>query len=136
MFKLCAAANAIATIKATAVAMAKSILNDAQAVAAAASTGRTIVPHTIDSRADTQDEANRLNLINQAVIGAKEGAAEAITAKVGSDVTDAVLKTAACSDFRSINNWLLEEVLAVVVQGADRPNSTNVLAQLLQVIQF
>jgi hypothetical protein len=136
MLKLCAAANAIATIKATSVATAKSVLDEAKAVAAAASIGSTIVPPAIDSRADAQDEADRLNLINQAVIGAKEGAAEAITAKVGSDVTDAVLKTADGSDFRSIDDWLLEEVLAAVVQGADRPNSTDVLSQLLQVIQF
>ena len=136
MFKLCAAANAIASIKATSVATAKSVLDDAKAIAAAASTGSSIVPPAIDSRADAQDEADRINLINQAVIGAKEGAAEAITAKVGSDVTDAVLKTADGSDLRSIDDWLLEEVLAAVVQGADRPNSSDVLAQLLHVIQF
>jgi hypothetical protein len=107
MFKLCAAANAIATIKATSVATAKSVLDDAQAVAAAASTGSTIVPPAINSHADTQDEADRLNLINQDVISAKEGAAKAITAKVGSDVTNVVLKTADGSDFRSIDDWLL-----------------------------
>lgn len=136
MFKLCAAANEIASIKATSVATAKSVLDDAKAIAAAASTGSSIVPPAIDSRADAQDEADRINLINQAVIGAKEGAAEAITAKVGSDVTDAVLKNADGSDLRSIDDWLLEEVLAAVVQGADRPNSSDVLAQLLHVIQF
>eukprot|EP00804_Cyclotella_cryptica_P021145 CCRYP_001466-RA/>CCRYP_001466-RA protein AED:0.26 eAED:0.26 QI:0/0/0/1/0/0.25/4/0/985 len=136
MFKLCAAANAIASIKATSVATAKSVLDDTKAIAAAASTGSTIVPPAIDSRADAQDEADRINLINQAVIGAKEGATKAITAKVGSDVTDAVLKTADGSNLRSIDHWLLEEVLAAIVQGADRPNSTDVLAQLLHVIQF
>jgi hypothetical protein len=136
MFKLCAAANAITTIKATSVATAKSVLDDAKAVAAAASIGSTIMPPAIDSRAGAQDEADRLNLINQAVIGIKEGAAEAITAEVGSDVTDAVLKTADGSNFCSIDDWLLEEVLAAVVQGANCPNSTNVLSQLLQVIQF
>eukprot|EP00804_Cyclotella_cryptica_P013550 CCRYP_012907-RA/>CCRYP_012907-RA protein AED:0.59 eAED:0.66 QI:0/0/0/1/1/1/2/0/788 len=136
MFKLCVAANTMAMIKVTSVATAKSILNDAKAVAAAVSTGSTIAHPAIDSHADTQDIAGRLNLINQAVICAKEGAAGAITAKVGSDVTDAVLKTADGSNFRSINNWLLEEVLAPVVQGADHPNSTDVLSQLLQVIQF
>jgi len=104
MFKLCAAANEIASIKATSVATAKSVLDDAKAVAAAASTSSSIVPPAIDSRADAQDEADRINLINQAVIGAKEGAAEAITAKVGSDVTDAVLKTADGSDLRSIDS--------------------------------
>eukprot|EP00804_Cyclotella_cryptica_P009005 CCRYP_003106-RA/>CCRYP_003106-RA protein AED:0.44 eAED:0.55 QI:0/0/0/0.8/1/1/5/0/886 len=68
--------------KATSVATAKSVLGDAKAIAAAASTSSSIVPPAIDSRADAQDEADRINLINQAVIGAKEGAAEAITAKV------------------------------------------------------
>jgi hypothetical protein len=125
MFKLCAAANAIATIKATSVATAKSVLDDAKAFAAAASIGSTIVPPAIDSRADAQDKADRLNLINKASIGTKEGAAEAITAKVGLDFTNAVLKTADGSDFRSIDDWLLEEVLAAVVQGADRPNSSS-----------
>jgi hypothetical protein len=136
MFKLCAAANAITMIKATSVATAKSVLDDTKAFAAAATTGSTIVPPAINSRADAQDEADRINLINQAVIGTKEGAAEAITAKVVSDITNAELKIANGPDFRSIDDWLLKEVLAAVVQGADHPNSTDVLSQLLQVIQF
>eukprot|EP00804_Cyclotella_cryptica_P030326 CCRYP_011862-RA/>CCRYP_011862-RA protein AED:0.33 eAED:0.33 QI:0/0/0/1/0.66/0.75/4/0/887 len=118
----------VASIKATSVAAAKSVLDDAEATAAAASTGSTI-------RAPTHKTADRINLINQASSGPKR-APRAITAKVGSDVTDAVLKTADGSDLRSIDDWLLEEVLAAVVQGADRPNSSDVLAQLLHVIQF
>ena len=57
MFKLCAAANVTATIKATSIAMAKSVLDDAKAVAAAASIGSTIMPPAIKSRADWAEEA-------------------------------------------------------------------------------
>ena len=83
-----------------------------------------------------QDEADRLNLINQAVIGAKEGTVEAITAKVGSNITDAVLHTADGSDFESIDDWQLEEVITAIVQGADRPNTAGVLSHLLAIIRF
>jgi hypothetical protein len=72
-----------------------------------------------------KDEADWLNLINQAVIGAKEGTAESITTKVGTDMSDAVLKTADGSDFRSVKDWQLKNVLTAVVQGADRPNSAT-----------
>jgi hypothetical protein len=137
MDKLCVAANAIASIKSTSVATAKYILDNARCAAAATSTvgGPTVTP-AIDNRSDVQDEANRLNLINQAVIGAKEGTNEAITAKVGTDVTEAVLKNAGGSDFKSIDDWQLEEVLAAVAQGADRPKTTDVLLTLLAIIQF
>eukprot|EP00804_Cyclotella_cryptica_P009141 CCRYP_003208-RA/>CCRYP_003208-RA protein AED:0.61 eAED:0.32 QI:0/0/0/0.5/1/1/2/0/507 len=116
---------------------AKSVLDGAKA-AAAARVHRQLhrASRHRQPRPAPQGEADRINLINQAVTGAKEGAAEAITAKVGSGVTGAVLKTAGGSDLRSIGDWLLEEVLAAVVQGADRPNSSDVLAQLLHVIQF
>jgi hypothetical protein len=35
-----------------------------------------------------------LNVINQSVIGAKEGVVEAVSNLVGSDITDAILRTA------------------------------------------
>ena len=68
------------------------------------------------------------------VIGAKEGAAEAISMKVGTDVTDSVLKSADGADFHSINDYQLEDVLAVVVQGADCTNTADILMQLLAII--
>ena len=102
MDKLCVATNAIAHIKVTTVATAHSVLDEAQRIAAAATaastSGATVAP-TIDTRSDAKDEADRLNLIHQAVVGAKEGAAEAITEKFGTNVTDSVLKTADGSDF-------------------------------------
>jgi hypothetical protein len=139
MVKLCIATNAIARITSTSIATATTVLDEARRIAAAASaasTSGTIIAPAIDSRSDVQDEADRCNLTNQAVIGAKEGTTEAITAKVGSDVTDAVLRTANGSDFKSIDDWQLKEVIATVVQGADRPNTAEVLSHLLAIIRF
>jgi hypothetical protein len=62
-----------------------------------ASTGKTVLP-SITSQAEAQEEANQLNLINQLVIGAKEGVVEAIITLVGSDVTNAILWMANGSD--------------------------------------
>jgi hypothetical protein len=53
-----------------------------------ASTGKTVLP-SITSQAEAQEEADQLNVINQSVIGTKEGVVEAITKLVGSNVTDA-----------------------------------------------
>jgi hypothetical protein len=98
-----------------------------------ASTGKTILP-SITSQAEAQEEANQLNVINQLVIGAKEGVVEAITKLVGSDVTKAILRTAGGSDHKSIDNFTLFEVIKSAINGADRPSSNDVLEQLLEVI--
>ena len=60
-------------------------------------TGKTVLP-TITTQAKAQEEANCLNVINQAVIGAKEGATDAITKLVGSNITGAILLTPNGSD--------------------------------------
>ena len=75
-------------------------------------------------------------MVNQAVIGAKEGATEAITEKVGSDITDAVLRTADGTDYRSINDYELHDIVNAAIQGADRPNTSDVLEQLASILSF
>jgi len=75
-----------------------------------------------------------LNVINQSVIGAKEGVVEAVSKLVGSDITDAILRTADGSDFKSIDNYTLYEVMKVTIDGANRPATNDVLGQLLEVI--
>ena len=67
------------------------------------------------------------NLVSQAVISAKEGIAEAITAKVGTDITNAVLKNSDGSDHRSIDDYQLADVLVAIMQRADQPNTADVL---------
>ena len=60
-------------------------------------TGKTILPN-FTTRTEAQEEADRLNIINQSVISAKEGVVEAVSKLVGSDITDAILRTADGSD--------------------------------------
>ncbi len=98
-----------------------------------ASIGKTVLP-SITSRAEAQEEANQLNVINQSVIGAKEGVVKAITRLVGRDVTNAILLTAHGSNHKSINNFTLFEVIKATINGADQPSTNNVLEQLLEVI--
>ena len=67
---------------------------------------------------EAQEESDRLNVINQSVIGTKEGVAEAVSKLVGSNITDAILRTADGSDFKSIDDYTLYEVMKVAIDGA------------------
>ncbi len=96
-------------------------------------TDKTVLP-IITTGAEAQEEANRLNVINQLVIGAKEGAIEAITKLVVSNITDAILRTAEGNDHKSINEFTLFNVMQVAIDRADRPSTNDVLEQLLEVI--
>ncbi len=83
---------------------------------------------------EAQEEANHLNVINQLVISAKEGVVKAVTKLVGSNITNAVLQTVNGSNHKSIDNYTLFAVMAAAINGADHPSTTNVLEQLLEVI--
>ena len=61
------------------------------------------MPPAIEGRADAIDAADRENILNQSVIGAKEGVTDAINAKVGTRVTNSVLRTADGTDYKSID---------------------------------
>ena len=126
----------LSRIRSTDAATITSVLDKSRATTNALSTTQLPVLPTITTRADAQDEADRINQINQAVIGAKEGTTEAITDKVGSDITDAVLRTADGTDYRSIDDYELHELVTAAIQGADRPNTSDVLEQLAAILAF
>jgi hypothetical protein len=71
-----------------------------------ATTGKTVLP-SIMAQTEAQEEANQLNVINQLVIGAKEGVVKTITKLVGSNVTNAILWTADGSNHTSIDEFTL-----------------------------
>ncbi len=60
-----------------------------------------------------------MNIINQSVIGAKEGVVEAISKLVGSDITNAILRMANGSDHKNIDDFTLYEVMKVAIDGAN-----------------
>ncbi len=59
---------------------------------------------------------------------------KAITKLVGSNVTNAILRTANGSNHKSINNFILFEVMKLAIDGINRPSTNGVLEQLLEVI--
>ena len=75
-----------------------------------------------------------LNIINQSVIGAKEGVVEAISKLVGSNITNAILRMADGSNRKCIGHFTLYEVMKVAIDGADRPFTNDVLEQLIEAI--
>ena len=79
-------------------------------------TGTTAAPEfTLQSEA--QQEADRRNVAAQAMIGAKEGVVEAITALVGTDITDSVLRTSD-GDFKSVDNYTVHEVMQAAFKNS------------------
>ncbi len=84
--------NLLTNVKSINAITVNSVLKAAKARADLASkTSSTTITPTITSRLGAQEEADHLNVINQLVIGAKEGIVEAVTKLVGSNITDAVL---------------------------------------------
>ncbi len=67
------------------------------------------------------------------VINAK-GVVKTITKLVGSDIINAILRTANGSYHKSINNFTLFEVMKSAIDGADQPSTNDVFEQLLKVI--
>ena len=57
------------------------------------------------SRIEAQEEADRLNIINQSVIGAKEGVTEGVTNKVGGNIADTILRTSDGSNHKSVDDY-------------------------------
>ena len=129
--------NRINRIKSVDVVTPEQILKESrdEAAAISRSTGATATP-AITSRSDAQDEADRRNHYHQAVIGVKEGVKEAIVLKVGTDVTDPVLRDVNGQDYKGIDDFTLHQLKEAVIAGADRPNTPDVLKQLLAAINF
>jgi hypothetical protein len=128
--------NLLTLVKSTGAITANSIIKQAKkrAEELSALTGKTILP-SITAQAEAQEEADRLNhVINQLVIGAKEGVVEAITKLAGSNVTNAILRMANGSNHKSIGKFTLYRVMKPTINSTHQPSTNDVLEQLLKVI--
>ena len=61
-----------------------------------------------------------------AAIGAKEGAAAGISKVVGTDITDATLRTTDGKDFKTVDEYTLYVLMRAVIEGAERPETIDV----------
>ena len=125
----------LSAIKSTDVATVNSILAQSAAAAKAksASSGKE-VPPLIATRPDATDAADRANLTTQAVIGAKEGVAEALVEMLGRRITDAVLRTADGTDIKSIDQWEVYELVNALQQNAEQPKFADVRKNIIAAI--
>ena len=130
-------ASDLSKVKSTGVATAKGILAFAKQCAEAESKkqGKTVEPEITDF-AVAQDIADRRNTNVQATIGAKEGATEALVAKVGTHITDPVLRSVDGNYYKGVDEYELADVVEAARAGADHPSITAILDQLLAVLRY
>lgn len=125
----------LSVIKSTDMHTPSSVLKTYKAMAIADPDNASNTPE-ITTRADAQDEAERLNTRVQFITGVKEAFAKVATAKFGKHITDPVLRSADGSDFKSINEWTCEDLLEAIRQGADRPTNDESHARALKIFNF
>jgi hypothetical protein len=129
--------NLLTLVKSTEAITAGSIIKAAKKRAdeLTALTSKTVLP-SITAQAEAQGEADQLNIINQSIIGTKEGVIQAITKLVGSNVTNVILRTINVSNHKSIDEFTLYKVMKLAIAGANQPSMNNVLEQLLKVFNL
>jgi hypothetical protein len=114
----------------------EAVLKEAKNAAAKESkaTGTTVTS-AFTLRSEAKEEADRCNVAAQAIIGAKEGIVEALTALVGTNITNSVLRTSD-GDFKSVDKYTVYEVMQAAYENADCPPMTDVLEQLIEVLHY
>lgn len=131
------ATNELNQIKTSTYADPKQLLLDSKKEAAALQK-QTGVPEepAIQNISEATEVAITKNYAIQATIGAKVGAAEAITDKVGAAITDQLLKDPTTNTKRSPDDWTLFELQQLILTNAIRPNSGDLLSDLVQLLKF
>ena len=128
--------NALTTIKSTGCITADIILKEAYDTTAALFKQTNITKKThIDTQAEAKVEADDCNHVIQATIGTKEGAAEAVTSIVGSDVTNPVLKHTDGNP-KEVNEYHLIKLFLVIASAAKRPTERKMVALNVNSLQF
>lgn len=85
-----------------------------------------VIPSAIATQVNVTDAANHENQLTKAVIGANEGATEAITKKVGTRVINTVLCTSNGIEYKSIDKFELHLLVATILGVANRPHIHSV----------
>ena len=100
----------------------------------AASSKIIIVAPEITTNADAQDEADRQNTEQLAVIGVKEAIVSAITSIVGAQITNPILRTTDGSDFLTVDEYELHQLFSDIKGGAERPSATEIRHMMVDVV--
>ena len=129
----------MARLKSTDVATADSILKESREEAAEINKTKAKdaddVPPAIATRSEAHDEADRRNEATQAVLGAKEATAIAITEMCGDAITAPYLKTED-GTAKTIDEWQVSDLIAAIHNGAERQRAQVVVRMINQVVEF
>lgn len=127
--------NAINSIKSTTVYTADDVLAQSKAEAKKISAAQNITAAPkYNTRADAQEHADRLNVYSQAVVGYKEGVVEALTNAVGSDVLNAALIDVDGTSPKGLDDYKLADLTKLIIEGANRPQASDVLTQVIKLL--
>ena len=99
----------------------------------ASSTGNILAPE-ITMNANAQDEANRQNTARITWIGVKEAMASANTEIVRAQIINPILRTTDGSDFRTVDEYDLHQLLSAIKGGAERPSATAIREMMVDVM--
>ena len=116
------------------VAITKADVKKASLEAAALVSSTTAAEITTNE--DAQEEANRQNVFRLASIGVKEGMAREITARVGVSITNPILRHPDGVRMKKVDEYLLHELVAAVMEGAERPSPIEIRKQLTAIMAF
>ena len=105
------------------------------AEAEAASSTINIVAPKIKTNDDAQDESDRQNTAWLAVIGLKEAIASEITLIVGAHIINLILRTTYGSDFRTVDECALHQLLSTVKGGTKQPSATATRQMMVDVME-
>jgi hypothetical protein len=125
--------NTLNNYKATISIKKKEVLAASKAAAALLSTTTNVVAPEIENNSDAQDETDRQNMFRLAAIGVKEGIAKGITKIVGKDITNSILRTTDGSDFKSVDDYQLHQLITAISAGAERPEASNIRRQFVHL---
>jgi phosphotransferase system HPr-like phosphotransfer protein len=130
---LSATANELTGFKAN-VAITRADVKKASLAAAALVSSTTAAEITTNE--DAQEEANRQNVFRLASIGVKEGMAREITARVGASITNPILRHPDGVRMKKVDEYLLHELVAAVMEGAERPSPIEIRKQITAIMAF
>ena len=129
--------SAISQVKSNSIATFATVLKlyKDKATAEIAAGDANAVP-LITEHGPAQEEADRDNAFYQSVLGTKEGIAKGVAAQVGPHITDPILRKAASTDTKMVDEYQIEDLFDAVKAGAQRPAATDILTQLTAIVSF
>ena len=77
-------------------------------------------------KTNAQEEADWQNTSTLTAIGVKEAIPAGITAFVGNQITNTILRTMDRTDFQTVNQYELHQLLTAIKEGAERLSATTI----------